>query len=279
MPDFPWPVISVRVTWPGANIAEIHDGITVPIASELRSASELRRIESFSRSGESFTKFLFPFYKEKNIREILKTLNAERKNDAMLVGGCVRNFLNNEKIGDIDIATIFTPDEIIKKFSKKDFKIIKSGINHGTITLSNEGKNFEITTLREDVVTDGRHAKVSFTKDWKKDSERRDFTINSIYLDQNGKIFDPQNGVQNLKDKVVKFIGDPQKRIEEDYLRILRFLRFSIQYHDFSKDDQTFKIIKRNINGIIKLSKEKLQMINILLSWSLIDTLSRHLLD
>ena len=128
-------------------------------------------------------KILFPFYKEKNIREILKILNAERKNEAMLVGGCVRDLLNNEKIGDIDIATIFTPDEIIKKFSKKDFKIIKSGIDHGTITLSNEGKNFEITTLREDVVTDGRHAKVSFTKDWKKDSERRDFTINSIYLD------------------------------------------------------------------------------------------------
>ena len=223
-------------------------------------------------------KILFPFYKEKNIREILKILNAERKNEAMLVGGCVRNFLNNEKIGDIDIATIFTPDEIIKKFSKKDFKIIKSGIDHGTITLSNEGKNFEITTLREDVVTDGRHAKVSFTKDWKKDSERRDFTINSIYLDQNGKIYDPQNGVQNLKDKVVKFIGDPQKRIEEDYLRILRFLRFSIQYHDFSKDDQTFKIIKRNINGIIKLSKERIlsELMKIINLNNIIDFISKR---
>ena len=176
----------------------------------------------------------------------------------MLVGGCVRNFLNNERIGDIDIATIFTPGEVIKKFSNTNFRIIKSGIDHGTLTVSRDSKNFEITTLREDVSTDGRHAKVSFTKDWKADSERRDFTINAIYLDQNGKIFDPQNGVQNLKEKKIKFIGDPQKRIEEDYLRILRFLRFSIQYQDFDKDDQAFKIIQKNLNGIIKLSKERI---------------------
>mgnify|MGYP001300449050 FL=1 len=202
-------------------------------------------------------KILFPFYKEKKIREIFEILNSDKKNDAMLVGGCVRNFLNSESIGDIDIATIFTPEEIIKKFSNTDFKIIKTGIDHGTITLSKEGKNFEITTLREDIATDGRHAAVSFTKDWKKDSERRDFTINAIYLDQNGKIFDPQNGAQNLKEKKIKFIGDPQERIREDYLRILRFLRFSIQYRDFDTEDQTFRIIQKNLSGIIKLSKER----------------------
>ncbi len=202
-------------------------------------------------------KILFPFYKEKKIREIFEILNSDKKNDAMLVGGCVRNFLNSESIGDIDIATIFTPEEIIKKFSNTDFKIIKTGIDHGTITLSKEGKNFEITTLREDIATDGRHAAVSFTKDWKKDSERRDFTINAIYLDQNGKIFDPQNGAQNLKEKKIKFIGDPQERIREDYLRILRFLRFSIQYRDFDTEDQTFRIIQKNLNGIIKLSRER----------------------
>jgi len=203
-------------------------------------------------------KILFPFYKEEKIKEIFKILNDDKKNNAMLVGGCVRNFLNNEKIGDIDIATIFTPGEVIKKFSKTNFRIVKSGIDHGTITLFKGGKNFEITTLREDIDTDGRHAKVSFTKDWKIDSERRDFTINAIYLDQNGKIFDPQNGAQNLKEKKIKFIGDPQKRIEEDYLRILRFLRFSMQYRDFDKDDQTFKIIQKNLSGIAKLSKERI---------------------
>ena len=203
-------------------------------------------------------KILFPFYKEKKIKEIFQILNSDKKNNGMLVGGCVRNFLNNERIGDVDIATIFTPIEVIKKFSNTNFRLIKSGIDHGTITLSKNNKNFEITTLREDVATDGRHAKVSFTKDWTTDSERRDFTINAIYLDQNGKIFDPQNGVQNLKEKKIKFIGDPQKRIEEDYLRILRFLRFSIQYKDFDEDDQTFRIIQKNLNGIIKLSKERI---------------------
>ena len=203
-------------------------------------------------------KILFPFYKEQRIKEIFQALNGEKKNNAMLVGGCVRNFLNNEKIGDIDIATIFTPGEIIKKFSGTNFRIIKSGIDHGTITLSKGGNNFEITTLREDIVTDGRHAKISFSKDWKTDSERRDFTINAIYLDQDGKIFDPQNGAQDLKEKKIKFIGDPEKRIQEDYLRILRFLRFSIQYEDFSREDQTFKVIQKNLNGVAKLSKERI---------------------
>jgi len=203
-------------------------------------------------------KILFPFYKEKKLREVFQILNSDKKSNAMLVGGCVRNFLNNEKVGDIDLATIFTPGEVIKKFSKSNFKIIKSGIDHGTVTLSKGGKNFEITTLREDISTDGRYAKVSFTKDWKKDSERRDFTINSIYLDQYGKIFDPQNGAQDLKEKKIKFIGDPQNRIKEDYLRILRFLRFSIQYKDFNIDDQTCKIIKKNLSGILKLSKERI---------------------
>ena len=151
-------------------------------------------------------KILFPFYKKKKLKEVFQILNSDNKSNAMLVGGCVRNFLNNEKVGDIDLATIFTPGEVIKKFSKSNFKIIKSGIDHGTVTLSKDGKNFEITTLREDISTDGRHAKVSFTKDWKKDSERRDFTINAIYLDQYGKIFDPQNGAQDLKEKKIKFI-------------------------------------------------------------------------
>ena len=202
--------------------------------------------------------FLFPFYKEKEIKEIFEILNPDNKRNSMLVGGCVRNYLNKENIIDIDIATIFTPEQIISKFSKSSFKIIKSGIEHGTVTLSKNGKNFEITTLREDVSTDGRHAKVSFTKDWKLDSERRDFTINAIYLDEKGKIYDPQNGTHDLKQKKIKFIGDPQKRIEEDYLRILRFLRFILKYKDYNQNNTTFKIIKKNVNGIIKLSKERI---------------------
>ena len=202
-------------------------------------------------------KILFPFYKEKNVKEILKILNKEKINNAMLVGGCVRNFLNKQTIGDIDIATVFSPGEVIKKFSNSNFRIIKTGISYGTITLFKDGKNFEITTLRRDISTDGRHAKVLFTKDWKEDSERRDFTFNAIYLDQNGKLFDPQNGVKDLKEKKIRFIGNPQQRIQEDYLRILRFLRFSIEYQDFIIEDDVLKVIKKNLNGIANLSRER----------------------
>ena len=203
-------------------------------------------------------KFLFPFYKNKKIKEIFTHLNSKHKNNVMLVGGCVRNFINNEQIGDIDLATTLTPGEVIKKLANTKFRVLKTGIEHGTLTLQQDKEIFEITTLREDVSTDGRHAKISFTDSWEKDSNRRDFTINAIYLDQNGKIFDPHNGRRDLKEKKIKFIGKPQERIEEDYLRIIRFIRFSIQYKNFEKNKDTIKIIKKNIPGILKLSKERI---------------------
>ena len=207
---------------------------------------------------DNIKNFLFPFYKDKKIKEIFLRLNSKNENNVMLVGGCVRNYLNNEQIGDIDLATKLTPGEVIKKLANTSFKVLKTGIDHGTLTLQQDKEIFEITTLREDVSTDGRHAKVSFTNSWEKDSNRRDFTINAIYLDQNGKLFDPHNGSKDLKDKKIKFIGSPQERIEEDYLRIIRFLRFSIQYKNFEKDKDTIKIIKKNIPGILKLSKERI---------------------
>ena len=176
----------------------------------------------------------------------------------MFVGGCVRKYILNEKIDDIDIATTLTPDQIIKRFENSDVKVKETGIDHGTLTLVFEDQKFEITTLRQDVSTDGRHANIEFTENWKEDSERRDFTINAIYLDQKGKIFDPQLGVKDLKNNKVQFIGDPDKRIKEDYLRILRFLRFSIQYRSFDINDQIQKAIKLNLNGITKLSKERI---------------------
>ena len=114
----------------------------------------------------------------------------------------------------------------------------------------------EITTLRKDIETDGRHAQVEYIDDWKLDSERRDFTINAIYLDINGKVFDPQMGSTDLKNNNVKFIGDPQKRIEEDYLRIIRFIRFKIMYNS-KVEATTNKAIKQNLNGIKKISKER----------------------
>jgi len=175
----------------------------------------------------------------------------------MFVGGCVRKYILNEKIDDIDIATTLTPNEIIERFENSDVKVKKTGVEHGTLTLIVEDQKFEITTLRKDISTDGRHADVEFTEDWKEDSSRRDFTINAIYLDQNGKIFDPMSGVKDLKNNKIKFIGDPNIRIKEDYLRILRFLRFSIHYQSFEIDNQTQKAIKQNLDGITKLSKER----------------------
>ena len=207
---------------------------------------------------EKIKKSFFPFYRSSNAKKIFRILNSENKIDAMFVGGCVRKFLLKEEIDDIDIATTLKPDEIIKKFENSDVKVKKTGIEHGTLTLIMENQKFEITTLRQDIATDGRHANIKFSENWKEDSNRRDFTINAIYLDQNGKIFDPHFGIEDLKNNKVKFIGDPDIRIKEDYLRILRFLRFSIQYNSFDINEQIRKAINFNLNGVIKLSKERI---------------------
>ena len=207
---------------------------------------------------ENIKRAFFPFYKSKKTKKIFKILNERNKKQAMFVGGCVRKYLSNERIDDIDIATIFTPDQIVEKFSNSDIEVKKTGIEHGTLTLVLDGQSFEITTLREDVSTDGRYADVSFTDDWKKDSKRRDFTINAIYLDEKGKVFDPQLGVNDLKNKKVKFIGDPNQRIKEDYLRIFRYIRFSIQYQNFEASEEISKAIQINLSGIAKLSKERI---------------------
>ena len=207
---------------------------------------------------EKIKRSLFPFYRSPKIKKIFSILNSKNEKQAMFVGGCVRKYILNEKIDDIDIATTLTPNEIIKRFENSDVKVKETGIEHGTLTLVFEDQKFEVTTLRQDISTDGRHANIEFTENWKEDSKRRDFTINAIYLDQKGKIFDPQLGSKDLKNDKVQFIGDPDKRIKEDYLRILRFLRFSIQYRSFDINDQTQKAIKLNLNGITKLSKERI---------------------
>ena len=202
----------------------------------------------------------FPFYKNSDLKFVFKKLREEgfkEKKTAMFVGGCVRRHLLNEKIDDIDIATSLTIEQIKDRFKKTKFKIIDSGIEHGTVTLVLNKLKIELTTLRKDVKTDGRHAKIEYTDDWQEDSNRRDFTINAIYLDIEGNIFDPQLGTKDLKNNNVKFIGDPQKRIEEDYLRIIRFMRFSLEYGS-EVEKSTLKAIKLNLDGIKKISKERI---------------------
>jgi tRNA nucleotidyltransferase/poly(A) polymerase len=206
-------------------------------------------------------KILFPFYKSKDIKNLFFILEKKKSKEtqvAMFVGGCVRKFLSNQIIDDIDIATIFSPEEIKEKFKDSNFKIIDTGIEHGSITVIINSKKFEITTLRQDVKTDGRHAEISFTENWNQDSRRRDFTINAIYMDVRGRIFDPQNGREDLKNNKINFIGDPNIRIEEDYLRIVRYLRFCIQYNIKHSDPEIINAIKLNLNGIKNLSKERI---------------------
>ncbi len=204
--------------------------------------------------------FIFPFYRKKDLKFIFKKLQEgipENKVAARFVGGCVRKYLLNEKIDDIDIATILTTDQIKEKFKDTNLKIIDTGVKHGTVTIVSENHKVELTTLRKDIKTDGRHAEIEYTDDWQQDSERRDFTINAIYMDIHGKLFDPQMGAIDLKNKNIKFIGDPQKRIEEDYLRIVRFIRFKIMY-DIVVEPTSSDAIKQNLDGIQKISKERI---------------------
>ena len=176
-----------------------------------------------------------------------------------LVGGCVRKLITEEKIDDMDIAINIEPEKIKKVLVEQKIKFVETGITHGTITVLINDFKFEITSLRKDLSTDGRHAKVEFTSNWEQDAQRRDFTINAIYSDINGEVYDPLNGIEDLKNGIIKFIGDPNQRIQEDYLRILRYLRFYTQYNKNKFHDEiTIKAIKRNLDGLAKISKERI---------------------
>ena len=176
-----------------------------------------------------------------------------------LVGGCVRKLITEEKIDDMDIAINIEPEKIKKVLVEQKIKFVETGITHGTITVLINDFKFEITSLRRDVSTDGRHAKVEFTSNWEQDAQRRDFTINAIYSDISGEVYDPLNGIEDLKNGIIKFIGDPNQRIQEDYLRILRYLRFYTQYNKNKFHDEiTIKAIKRNLDGLAKISRERI---------------------
>jgi len=197
-----------------------------------------------------------------NIKEakiIFSYLNEIGRESAVrFVGGCVRKAICGENIDDIDLATSLEPDEVKKRLNKENIKVIDTGISHGTVTAIINNKKFEITTLRKDVSTDGRHANVEFTSNWEQDASRRDFTINAIYADIEGRIFDPLNGISDLQNGKIKFIGSSKERIQEDYLRILRYLRFFAQYSKTDYDQDIIRSIKKNINGLNKISNERI---------------------
>ncbi|MDB3987393.1 CCA tRNA nucleotidyltransferase [Candidatus Pelagibacter sp.] len=184
--------------------------------------------------------------------------NYSESSEVRYVGGCIRKVINKEVVDDIDLATNLKPNEICEALKNKDINFYETGIEHGTVTAVIDEYKYEITSLRKDVKTDGRHAKVEFSLDWKEDAARRDFSINSIYSDARGNLFDPNNGKKDLEEGLIHFIGDAESRIKEDYLRILRYVRFFLNYSNHKHKSEIIKIIKRNIGGISKLSSERL---------------------
>ena len=193
------------------------------------------------------------------VKRIFDAINSfSSKSEVRYVGGCLRKMINGEEVDDIDLATNLEPDKICEALAQKKINYFETGIEHGTITAVIDKYKFEITTLREDISTDGRHAKVKFSEDWKEDSLRRDFTINSIYADCYGNLFDPHDGKKDLENGLINFIGNTDKRIKEDYLRILRYVRFFLGYSKKPHDSETLKRLKINIGGVSKLSKERL---------------------
>jgi len=197
--------------------------------------------------------------KETEIQKIFSAVNSFSINSEIrYVGGCVRKIINKEKVDDIDLAVNLKPADVCKALKNKDIKYYESGIEHGTITALINSIKFEITSLRKDIVTDGRHAKVEFSDNWKEDASRRDFTINSIYADIEGNLFDPFDGKKDLENRKVSFIGDAETRIKEDYLRILRYIRFYLNYSNDKHDSKIIGIIKRNLSGFSNISPDRL---------------------
>ena len=208
-------------------------------------------------SSDKDLKFL-DLKNNKGVNKIFGAINNYNEtSEIRYVGGCVRKILNDEKTDDIDLATNLTPDQVRQCLDKNQIKFFETGIEHGTITAVIDDQNFEITTLRKDVKTDGRHAVVEYTTNWKEDSLRRDFSINSIYSDLDGNLYDPNSGHKDLNVGIIKFIGDPETRIKEDYLRIIRYLRFYTEYSKIDHEINIIKIIKKNIEGLGKISKER----------------------
>lgn len=194
--------------------------------------------------------------KDTKVQALFAALDGDQ-GAARIVGGAVRNALLQQPVTDADFATVFPPEEVTARCETAGFKVVPTGIEHGTVTVIVEGCPFEVTTLRHDVETDGRRAVVAFTDDWEADAARRDLTINALYCDAAGVLFDPLGGLADLKDGRVRFVGDAESRIREDYLRILRFFRFFGWYGTGRPDAAGLKACARLKAGIAELSAER----------------------
>jgi poly(A) polymerase len=192
------------------------------------------------------------------VRQVFEALRAAG-GEARVAGGAVRNALMGEPIGDIDIATTLTPEAVMEAGKAAGLSVHPTGIAHGTVMLVASGQPFEVTTLRVDVETFGRKARVAFTDDWEEDARRRDFTMNALYCSPNGEIHDPVGGYPDILAKKVRFVGDPEARITEDYLRILRYFRFEARFGGETADHASLEACVRLKKGLDRLSAERIR--------------------
>lgn len=190
---------------------------------------------------------------------VMDALDKARPGSARFVGGCVRNALLGEPVADIDIATQLTPDQVEQAMRAANIAVHATGIEHGTLTVVADHQPFEVTTLRQDVETDGRRATVAFTEDWAVDAQRRDFRMNALYADRAGNIFDPTGGgLADIASRSIVFVGDPETRIREDYLRILRFFRFQAWYGHGAPDTAGLAACSQLRSGLAGISAERI---------------------
>lgn len=200
-----------------------------------------------------------PWLNAASTRAVMSALEAAGgQGCARFVGGCVRNALMGEPVGDIDIATKLKPEDVSRALVAAGLKAIPTGVAHGTVTAVAAGAPFEITTLRRDVSTDGRNATVAFTDDWSADAARRDFRLNALYADAGGQVFDPTGrGLADAAARRIVFVGDPETRIAEDFLRILRFFRFRAWYGRGEPDPAALAACRSLAEGMSRLSAER----------------------
>ena len=198
----------------------------------------------------------FSWLQGDDLKLIFQTLNTSTQIRVRAVGGCVRDSLLGQTPSDIDLATDHLPEAVLEKLSAKGVRVIPTGLSHGTVTAILPSGPMEITTLRRDEQTDGRHATVAFTDDWKIDAERRDFTMNALFVGADNRLYDPVGGWEDLQASRVQFIGNANERIKEDYLRILRFFRFSARFAKHY-DEVAIAAIGNHLTGLESLSRER----------------------
>ncbi|MGD9799012.1 MAG: CCA tRNA nucleotidyltransferase [Parvularculaceae bacterium] len=198
----------------------------------------------------------FSWTREKHVARVIGALEAAEEGSVRFVGGCVRDSLLGEAPKDVDVATRLTPERVMEALKAAGLGVAPTGVEHGTVTAISDHKGVEVTTLRADVSTDGRRATVAFTRDWDVDAHRRDFTINALYLTPSLELHDPVGGMEDLSARRVRFIGAPEDRIREDYLRILRFFRFSARFAS-TFDEAGLEACAALKDGVKRLSAER----------------------